>query len=43
MTTQQPNSYTKQDYQGGKSTLCVGCGHDLITNHIIAALLPIEY
>lgn len=38
MTTQQPNSYTKQDYQGGKSTLCVGCGHDLITNHIIAAL-----
>ena len=28
---------TKADYQGGKSTLCVGCGHDSITGHIITA------
>ena len=28
---------TKSDYQGGKSTLCVGCGHDSITGHIITA------
>jgi len=28
---------TKADYTGGKSTLCVGCGHDSITNHIITA------
>jgi len=27
----------KSDYSGGKSTLCVGCGHDLITRAIIAA------
>jgi 2-oxoglutarate/2-oxoacid ferredoxin oxidoreductase subunit beta len=27
----------KTDYQGGKSTLCTGCGHDSITNHIITA------
>jgi 2-oxoglutarate ferredoxin oxidoreductase subunit beta len=27
----------KADYQGGKSTLCLGCGHDQITRHIIAA------
>ncbi len=25
------------DYAGGKSTLCVGCGHDQITRHIITA------
>ncbi len=24
-------------YAGGKSTLCTGCGHDSITNHIISA------
>ena len=29
---------TRQDYIGAKSTLCVGCGHDSITNHIITAL-----
>ena len=23
---------TVQDYKGGKSTLCKGCGHDVITN-----------
>lgn len=28
---------TKTDYVGGKSTLCVGCGHDSITNHVISA------
>ena len=28
---------TKADYLGGKSTLCTGCGHDSITNHIITA------
>lgn len=27
----------KADYLGSKSTLCVGCGHDSITNHIITA------
>jgi 2-oxoglutarate ferredoxin oxidoreductase subunit beta len=28
---------TRKDYMGGKSTLCVGCGHDSITTHIISA------
>ncbi|MDJ0975826.1 MAG: 2-oxoacid:ferredoxin oxidoreductase subunit beta [Planctomycetota bacterium] len=28
---------TVQDYRGGKSTLCKGCGHDVITNTIISA------
>lgn len=28
---------TKADYVGAKSTLCMGCGHDSITNHIITA------
>jgi 2-oxoglutarate ferredoxin oxidoreductase subunit beta len=28
---------TKNDYVGGKSTLCLGCGHDSITNNIITA------
>lgn len=28
----------KSDYVGGKSTLCTGCGHDSITNHLISAL-----
>lgn len=27
----------KNDYVGSKSTLCIGCGHDSITNHIISA------
>ena len=27
----------KTDYKGGKSTLCTGCGHDSITNHIQTA------
>jgi 2-oxoglutarate ferredoxin oxidoreductase subunit beta len=29
--------FTKADYAGAKSTLCTGCGHDTITNHIIQA------
>ena len=28
---------TKKDYAGAKSTLCSGCGHDSVTNHIINA------
>lgn len=27
----------RKDYAGGTSTLCTGCGHDQITNHIISA------
>ena len=27
----------KTSYSGSKSTLCTGCGHDSITNHIISA------
>ncbi|MCB0387138.1 MAG: hypothetical protein KDD43_17225, partial [Bdellovibrionales bacterium] len=27
----------KSDYQGAKSTLCAGCGHDSVTNHLINA------
>ncbi|NDJ61167.1 MAG: 2-oxoacid:ferredoxin oxidoreductase subunit beta [Chloroflexi bacterium] len=27
---------TRADYKGGKSTLCPGCGHDSISNHIIS-------
>jgi 2-oxoglutarate ferredoxin oxidoreductase subunit beta len=29
--------FEKADYTGAKSTLCLGCGHDQITRHIIAA------
>ncbi len=28
---------TVQEYRGGQSTLCKGCGHDVITNTIISA------
>lgn len=28
---------SKKDYAGGKSTLCIGCGHDLISGRIIDA------
>ncbi len=27
----------KTDYEGGKSTLCLGCGHDVITRQIVQA------
>lgn len=29
--------FDKSVYQGSKSTLCMGCGHDSITSHIISA------
>lgn len=29
---------SKSDYLGSASTLCTGCGHDSITNHIVSAL-----
>lgn len=32
------SDYTKKDYQGLKSTLCTGCGHDSVTNHIVTSL-----
>src|SRR5579863_3532859 len=28
---------SKADYKGAASTLCIGCGHDSITNHIITS------
>ncbi len=28
---------SKKDYSGGVSTLCTGCGHDLISSHVITA------
>jgi 2-oxoglutarate ferredoxin oxidoreductase subunit beta len=28
---------SKKDYSGSPSTLCTGCGHDMISNHIITA------
>ena len=30
--------FEKTKYKGSKSTLCTGCGHDSITNHIVTAL-----
>lgn len=30
--------YVRKDYVGAKSTLCTGCGHDSITNHLITSL-----
>ncbi len=33
---QSPN-LSRSDYLGSKSTLCVGCGHDQISNHIVSA------
>jgi 2-oxoglutarate ferredoxin oxidoreductase subunit beta len=33
---------TQQDYHGGPSTLCPGCGHNSITNQIIAAAYDIS-
>ncbi len=30
--------FDRNAYEGGKSTLCIGCGHDLITRYIIDAL-----
>jgi 2-oxoglutarate/2-oxoacid ferredoxin oxidoreductase subunit beta len=36
-TPTNPLGLTRADYGGAKSTLCLGCGHDQITRHIIAA------
>jgi 2-oxoglutarate ferredoxin oxidoreductase subunit beta len=39
-TTTRPTNrigLTTQDYQGGTSTLCAGCGHNSITSQIISA------
>ncbi|MBI1850102.1 MAG: 2-oxoacid:ferredoxin oxidoreductase subunit beta [Planctomycetes bacterium] len=33
--------FNRQEYTGSPSTLCNGCGHDSITNHIITALYEI--
>jgi len=33
---------SKKDYTGSPSTLCTGCGHDQITNHIVTALFQLE-
>lgn len=30
--------FDKKSYEGSKSTLCTGCGHDNVTQHIISAL-----
>jgi 2-oxoglutarate ferredoxin oxidoreductase subunit beta len=30
--------FERNAYEGGKSTLCIGCGHDLITRYIIDSL-----
>lgn len=32
-----PVGLTKNDYKGGVSTLCAGCGHDSVTSQIITA------
>lgn len=37
MSEQNLLGLTKEDYTGSKSTLCTGCGHDSITNHIVNA------
>ncbi len=31
----------KNDYKGAPSTLCIGCGHDSITNHIISSFFEL--
>jgi 2-oxoglutarate ferredoxin oxidoreductase subunit beta len=33
---------TSQDYQGGTSTLCAGCGHNSITSQIISACFDLS-
>src|SRR5205823_13225977 len=30
------------DYQGGKSTLCAGCGHDAVSNQIVRAFYELN-
>ncbi|MCB0413597.1 MAG: hypothetical protein KDD50_04650, partial [Bdellovibrionales bacterium] len=33
---------SKNDYKGAESTLCTGCGHDSVTNHLISALFQLD-
>jgi 2-oxoglutarate ferredoxin oxidoreductase subunit beta len=33
--------FTRQEYTGAASTLCNGCGHDSITNHLITAMFEL--
>lgn len=33
---------SRQDYKGGKSTLCPGCGHDAISNQIISVVYELD-
>ncbi len=35
-------TYTKEDYSAQTSTLCTGCGHDSIINHLKSALLDTQ-
>lgn len=37
VSTSNSIGLSKNDYKGAPSTLCVGCGHDSITNHIISS------
>ena len=34
--------YTRQQYEGGMSSLCAGCGHDSITNAIVTACFEMD-
>lgn len=34
--------YTRQQYEGGMSSLCAGCGHDSITNGIVTACFEMD-
>lgn len=36
-----PTTFVRSDYTGAKSTLCTGCGHDQITQHIISAFFEL--
>lgn len=36
-TLQKQTQFAKSQYEGAKSTLCTGCGHDSVTQSIIAA------
>lgn len=42
MSDQIHEKKPKSDYEGGQSTLCVGCGHDLITSAIIDTFYKLQ-
>lgn len=42
MVTKNQVGLTKKDYQGLKSTLCTGCGHDSITMHLVSAFYELD-